>query len=62
MKNAFPIENREALGEGQDISAVAKQLGIKRGSKPNEAEITKAVSDFHLLCFLRTVGILGEVS
>jgi nuclear protein localization family protein 4 len=62
LNNIFPIESREVLGEGQEISAVTKQLGVKRGHKPNEADITKAVSDFHLLCFLRTLGILGKVS
>jgi len=62
LRNTFPIETREALGEGQDISAVAKQLGVKRGQKPDDSEIVKAVSDFHLLCFLRNLGILGPVS
>ena len=59
----FPIESRQAIGEGQDITDVAKQLGITRGgSKPNEEELVQAVSDFHLMCYLHTLGILSKVS
>ena len=50
----FPIENRAPIGEGQDVKDVAKQLK----SKPS----ADAVSDFHLLCFLRSMGVLNKVN
>lgn len=62
-ESKFPIESREVLGEAQDIAAVAKQLGITRNSKPpNETKLIEAISDFHLLCYLNTIGILANVS
>jgi nuclear protein localization family protein 4 len=54
----FPVENREVIGVGQDHTAVAEQLGVKSGSP--EGGIT-AVSDFHMLVFLKNWGILEEV-
>ena len=53
--NVFPIENREAVATGQDPKDVAKQL-------KNAAEKIDAVSDFHLLCFIRGMGVLSKVS
>lgn len=49
----FPVENREHVAEGQDPSAVAKML--KRGG-----ENTLSVSNFHLLCFIRQMGVLSK--
>lgn len=57
----FPIETREILGEAQEIGAVARQLGIKGSKQSNETEIMNAVSDFHLLCYIKVLGILSEV-
>lgn len=59
----FPIESREALGEAQEIGAVAKQLSIKRGGSMtlNEQDLISAVSDFHLLCFLKGIDVLSKV-
>lgn len=54
-KGQFPVENREIIGQGQDLGAVAKQL-----NKVHE-DPAQAVSDFHMLCFLHTMGILDEV-
>lgn len=54
--NAFPIENREAIGEGQDPRNVSKQLN---DTKVNPVQ---SISDFHLLCFLHGMGVLGKVS
>lgn len=54
-KGQFPIENREIIGQGQDLGAVSKQL-----NKSNEDPV-RAVSDFHMLCFLHTMGILDKV-
>jgi len=63
QNSQFPFETRELIGESQEISAVAKQLGVnKSDDQPTETELTKAVSDFHLLCYLRALGILSMVS
>lgn len=52
----FPIENRAAIGESQELKDVAKQLeATGKGA-------VHAVSDFHLLCFLRGMGVLSKVS
>ena len=55
----FPIENREVIGQGQDVRDVSKQLGL--GGKGESQQGIDAVSDFHLLCFLRGMEILGKV-
>lgn len=52
-KNKFPIENREAVAQGQDPRDIAKQL---KGSNID------AISDFHLLCFLHGMGVFSQVS
>lgn len=54
----FPVENREAIGVAQDHTAVAKQLSAG-GGEPEGG--VKAVSDFHLLTFLRSWGVLAKV-
>ena len=56
----FAIENREAVGQSQEWKAVAKQLGVSGSSIDGQKGI-KAVSDFHLLCFLHGMGILSKV-
>ncbi|KIV80749.1 hypothetical protein, variant 3 [Exophiala sideris] len=52
--NKFPVENRDAVAEGQDPRDVAKQL---RSSQSGEA-----ISDFHLLCFLHGMEVFSKVS
>lgn len=55
FKNSkFPVENREAVAEGQDPRDVAKQL--------RSSQSVDAVSDFHLLCFLHGMGVFSKVS
>jgi nuclear protein localization family protein 4 len=51
----FPIENREYVGEAQEVSAVAKALRV------NQKSDTLHVSDFHLLCFIHQMGVLSKV-
>lgn len=54
----FPVENREYMGEVQDPSSVAKKL--RTSSQSDDGQLV--VSDFHFLCFLHNMGVLGKVS
>ncbi|KAL6715595.1 nuclear protein localization protein 4 [Lecanora helva] len=55
----FAIENRQAIGQSQEWKDVATQLGVSGSNVDNQKGI-KAVSDFHLLCFIHSMGILSE--
>lgn len=60
FKNSgFAIENREAIGEAQELRDVTKRLRI-RANDPEKG--VRNASDFHLLCFLHSLGILSKVS
>ncbi|OLL23421.1 Nuclear protein localization protein 4 [Neolecta irregularis DAH-3] len=54
----FPIENRETFGESQELSHVAKTLGVRSGAITEE--IIKRISDFHFLVFIKGMGILEK--
>ncbi|ERS98610.1 nuclear protein localization protein 4 [Sporothrix schenckii ATCC 58251] len=54
---AFPIENREYIGESQEHSAVARMLQAKSG-KADAKDLH--VSNFHLLCALRKMDVLSK--
>lgn len=57
----FPIENRGYIGQSQDMPAIAKQLGIKRGSGgTNIIPSLSNLSDFHLLCYISGLGVTSE--
>ena len=56
--SVFTIENREAIGEGQELRQVASQLGV---GKDNPEKGVRAASDFHLLCFIHGMGVLSRV-
>jgi len=60
LSSAFPIENRQVIGQSQEITTLAKALKSGGGSLNQPTEI-KVVSDFHLLCFIQSLGILGKV-
>ncbi|KAG7292214.1 nuclear protein localization protein 4 [Staphylotrichum longicolle] len=53
-QSGFPIENREYVGEAQEVSAVAKAL------KVDQKDNNMNVSDFHLLCFIHQMGVLSK--
>lgn len=58
----FKIENREAIGEMQEISSLATALNARsNGLALNTSSDVKAVSNFHLLCFIHGLGILAKV-
>ncbi|KAI1628894.1 NPL4 family-domain-containing protein [Exophiala viscosa] len=50
--NRFPVENRDAVAEGQDPRDVAKQL--------RSSQSAEAISDFHLLCFLHGMEVFSK--
>lgn len=56
----FNIENRDTIGHSQDLRALAKRLGVDRDRIDAEKGL-KSVSDFHLLCFVHSLGILSKV-
>jgi nuclear protein localization family protein 4 len=56
----FPVENRQSIGQSQELSTLAKALKSS-GASLNKPGDIKVVSDFHLLCFLHTLGILSKV-
>ncbi|KAL9132152.1 MAG: hypothetical protein Q9217_000086 [Psora testacea] len=55
----FAIENRDAIGQSQELKQVTEQLGVK-GSNINGQKGLKSVSDFHLLCFIHNMGVLSR--
>lgn len=50
----FPIENRMHIGVSQDMSAVSRQLGLNADNTSLDA-----ISDFHLLVHIFSLGILS---
>lgn len=56
LTNDFPIENREMIGEAQEPRDLQKQLKVQGSEKS-----TAAVSDFHLLAFVRNLDVLSKV-
>lgn len=60
--SSFPIENREAIGVSQEIRSLSKQLNASaNGIALQTSSGLHAVSNFHLICFLHTLGILSKV-
>jgi nuclear protein localization protein 4 homolog len=58
----FPIENREVMGESQELKTVSQRIGLdSNGNLKRQDEGILAVSDFHLLCFIHHHGFLSNV-
>jgi nuclear protein localization family protein 4 len=58
----FPIENREVMGESQELKTVSQRLGLdSNGNLKKQDEGILAVSDFHLLGFIHHHGFLSKV-
>ena len=60
LSSTFPIENRQALGQSQELSSLAKALKSGGTSISGQTD-PKTISDFHLLCFLHSLGVLSKV-
>lgn len=59
----FPIENREYIGQTQELQKVGERLGIdSSGALKRSSEGILALSDFHLLCFLHGFNFFNKVS
>lgn len=61
VKNAFAVENRQVIGEVQEPRDLQKQLkaGNNRVTLDQPAGVV-AVSDFHLLCFIKGLDVLSK--
>ncbi|KAK5172249.1 nuclear protein localization protein 4 [Saxophila tyrrhenica] len=61
VKSGFAVENRDALGELQEPRDLQKELkaGANRVSL-DTAQGVLAVSDFHILCYIRSLGVLSK--
>lgn len=60
-RSDFTIENRDIIGQSQELKTVANKLGVTNTSTGGEKGV-RAASDFHLLCFLHRMGVLSRVS
>lgn len=58
--SGFAIENREVIGQSQELKSAANKLGVTRANIDGQKSV-KAVSDFHLLCFIHGMDILSKV-
>ena len=57
----FPIENRDAMGQHQEPSVLAKRFNAKaNGVALNTTSGLATISNFHLLCFVHSLGILNK--
>jgi nuclear protein localization family protein 4 len=58
----FAIENRDYVGQTQELQKVGERLGLNRNGELNKSnEGILAISDFHLLCFLHGFKFLDKV-
>lgn len=57
----FTIENREIIGQSQELLALARKMGVNRDGIDGEKGL-RNVSDFHMLCFVHGMGIFNKAS
>jgi nuclear protein localization family protein 4 len=58
----FTIENREIMGETQEYSVLGTTLNARaNGVALNTTSGLQSISNFHLLCFIHSLGILPKV-
>lgn len=55
----FAIENRGHLGTSQDFQELSKQLGLKNNQSGEDTSLD-AISDFHMLVYIISLGILSH--
>ena len=56
VNSKFTIENRDSIGESQEYTKLHQQL------QASGRDAIKVLSDFHLLCFVHSMGTLSKVS
>lgn len=61
LSHEFPIENRQLVGQSQELSTLVKVLKSGGSSLGGQTD-PKLLSDFHLLCFVHGLGVLANVS
>lgn len=56
LKNVFPVEHRDLIGETQEPRDLQKQL-----KATSEGDSAARISDFHLLAFVKNLDVLSKV-
>ncbi|THZ08249.1 nuclear protein localization protein 4 [Aureobasidium pullulans] len=57
-EEGFVVENREMLGQSQEHRAL--KTFLSRVARLDTADGVQKMSDFHVLCFVHTMGVLSE--
>ncbi|KAG9974333.1 polyubiquitin-tagged protein recognition complex, Npl4 component, partial [Aureobasidium melanogenum] len=57
-EEGFVVENREMIGQSQEHRALKSFLS--KAARLDTTDGVQKISDFHALCFVHTMGILGE--
>jgi nuclear protein localization family protein 4 len=58
-EEAFVVENREMLGQSQEHRAL--KTFLSKVARLDTADGMQKMSDFHALCFVRSMGVLSDV-
>ncbi|KAG9548849.1 polyubiquitin-tagged protein recognition complex, Npl4 component, partial [Aureobasidium melanogenum] len=57
-EEGFVVENREMIGQSQEHRALKSFLS--KAARLDTTDGVQKISDFHALCFIHTMGVLGE--